>query len=278
MNRTLFTPAMIETFAVCRRAYDLAFVAGALAGNPNQPRKLKMSTICKRFLLKALADIHRGRLTNMQSVQRFLGQHWPNRDMALACDAVGQDDVINAFRFAYRALSSYVKSPYKPHGSSVAAVNLKVRARVPHVKVYLEDTFDLVLWHPDTKTLELVDFHLNPLKPFDPAWPGTTLLVRHYLAQRLQVRWPFENLLFTYARIGENHHHPQSFTLDEGVCHLHWLTLVEKLEAMKAPQDFAPNRNPLCKHCQFLSQCIEMGQEATPAAKEEDGHAISRSA
>lgn len=274
MNRTLFTPAMIETFRVCRRAYQLAFTGGSQA----QPRRLKMSTIAKRFMLRAIAEINRGRCPDMPAVQRYIGQHWPTQDMALASDSSGQDDVISTFRFAYRALGSYVKSPYKPKGSSVAAIGLKVRARVPHIKVYLEDTFDLVLWYPSTKTLELVDFHLNQLKPFDLSWPSDTLLVRHYLAQRLRVRWGFDKLVFTYARIGEEGYQSRRFSLDDAVCQLHWIKLSEKLEHMKEPEDYAPQRNPLCKHCQFLTQCISMGQTGAPDDVEPQDVEISRSA
>ena len=106
----------------------------------------------------------------MPAVQKYLGQNWPSEKLAAEDDLQGQERSIQAFRFVYRILRNYISNPYKPKGSEVCGVSLKVRARVPHSKAYLEDTFDLILWHPERRTLELVDFHLSPLKPFDPAW------------------------------------------------------------------------------------------------------------
>jgi hypothetical protein len=265
MERTLFTPPMIETFRVCRRAYQLAF----LASREQRSEKMRLSTICKRFLLKALAEVNRSRITNVPQMQKYLGQQWPAEGLAAPDDATGQEKTIQAFRFLYRVLTNYVVAPYRPQGSEVAAVSLKVRARVPHTKVYLEDTFDLILWHPEQKILELVDFHIQPLKPFDPAWPTPSLLVRHFLAQRLRSRWPFEKILFTFCHLRADGFAAGSLELDESVVNLHWPDLVKTVNQMQSEEDFSPHRSELCKRCQFLGECLAMG----PAASSGDGAA-----
>lgn len=259
MDRTLFSSPMIETFRVCRRAYQFAFGAAPVD-------KVRLSTLCKRFLLRALTDIHRGRIRNLPQVQKYLGQHWPTEKLAAEGDADQQEKAVQAFRFVYRVLTRYVSSPYKPKNSEVAAVALKVRARVPHVKVYLEETMDLILWHPEKATLEIVDFHLHPLKPLDPAWPPPSLLVRFYLAQRLKARWPFQRVVFTFARLQTETTSTHTIEIDESVFRLHWPEVIKTLEEMKNPEDYAPHRSPLCKRCQFLTECIAMDQKA-PASE-----------
>jgi hypothetical protein len=266
MDRTLFTPPMIETFRVCRRAYQLAFLSG------REPSKepLRLSTLCKRFLLRALCEINRARLTNMAQVQKYLGQNWPAEKLAAEDDAQAQERSIQAFRFVYRILGHYISNPYKPKGSEVAAVSLKVRARISQSKAYLEDTFDLILWHPETRTLELVDFHLSPLKPFDPAWPASTLMIRHFLAQRLKVRWPFEKLVLTFCQLHSDGLTPVTIELDEAVVRLHWPEVLKTIDEMKSEEEFAPHRSAMCKRCHFLSTCLAMGpkQEKTPVVGE----------
>src|SRR5688572_16594175 len=127
MDRTLFTPPMIETFRVCRRAYQWAFCGS----QESKSERTKVSTLCKRFMLRAIADINRQRVRDMHGVQKFLWQHWPAQEFTGGSDPVAQERVIDAFRFAYRALTAYVQRPYRPEGAAVAAVNLKVRARIP---------------------------------------------------------------------------------------------------------------------------------------------------
>ena len=83
-----------------------------------------------------------------------------------------------------------------PQGAQVGAVALKVRSRVPNSRVYIEDVFDLVLWHPEEKKLELVLFHLKPVRGQAAQWPSPSTLVRQHLAERLKVRWPFEKTSF----------------------------------------------------------------------------------
>jgi hypothetical protein len=255
MDRTLFTPPMIETFRACRRAYKFAFLSGDRAAV-----QTSLSSLCKRFVLKALAEIHRCRLNNVPQVQKFLGQHWPSQRIATNDDPAAQERCIQMFRFVYRLLTRYIMCPYKPEGAEMGAVNLKMRARVPHSKVYLEDTFDLILWHPDKKQLELVDFHLHALKPFDPAWPAPSLLVRHFLAQRLKARWPFESLLFTFCRLQVDNMSIASIELADSLVSLHWPELMRTIEEMNAEQEFAAHRSQLCKRCDFLSECLSMEQ------------------
>ncbi len=257
MDRTLFTSPMIETFRVCRRAYQFAF-------DGNSVDKIRLSTLCKRFLLRALNEIHRGRVQNLPQVQKYLGQHWPTEKLASEGDSDQQEKVVQAFRFVYRVLTQYIAAPYKPKGSESAAVSLKVRARVPHVKVYLEETLDLILWHPEKAMLEIVDFHLHALKPFDPAWPSPSLLVRYYLAQRLRARWPFQKLVFTFCQLQTDGITPISIEVDDALFRLHWPAMLKTLEQMKNPEDYAPHRSPLCKRCQFLTECVSMGYEPKP--------------
>jgi hypothetical protein len=257
MDRTLFSPPMIETFKQCRRAYQFAF-------GSSQVDKIRLSTLCKRFLLRALSEIHRGRVANLPQVQKYLGQHWPTEKLASEGDGDQQEKAVQAFRFVYRVLTQYISAPYKPRGSEIAAVNQKVRARVPHLKVYLEETLDLILWHPERAMLEIVDFHLHPLKPFDPAWPTPSLLVRYYLAQRLKARWPFQKLVFTFCRLQTEGVVPVTIEIEESVFRLHWPELLKTLDQMKNPDDYAPHRSPLCKRCQFLSECNAMDQ-TTPS-------------
>src|SRR5262249_3001000 len=122
MDRTLFTPAMIETFRVCKRAYELAFLQ-------QQDESLqRLSTVYKRFLLRAAAAVNRGSIKNVPEAQRFIGQHWSATPLEHDAADDAQNKSIQAFRFAYRALSSYVSHPYKPEGSEVVAVNTKMRA------------------------------------------------------------------------------------------------------------------------------------------------------
>lgn len=264
MDRTLFTPPMIETFRTCKRAYRFAFLEKA-----NAPAKTSLSTLCKRFVLKALVEIHRCRLTNLPQVQKYLGQHWPAQKLALQDDAAAQEKCIQMFRFVYRLLTNYITHPYAPHGSEVAAVSLKMRARVPHTKVYLEDTFDLVLWHPDKRQLELVDFHLHPLKPFDPAWPAPSLLVRHFLAQRLKARWPFETVSFTFCRLQLESISVASVELSDSLAALHWPELMRTIQQMNDEREFAPHESSLCKRCSFLTECLAMGQSGDLSAASE---------
>ncbi len=271
MDRTLFTPPMIETFRVCRRAYEMAFVS------PGQspPVRGKTSVVTKRFILRALAEINRGRIGNIQQVQKFLGAHWPSDRLSLDAHSSAQEENIQAFRFVYRVLTNYILKPYCPEKVQIAAVNLKVRARIPQSRVYLEDTFDLIYWHPEKKMLEFVDYHMHALRPFDPAWPSPALLVKQFLAERLRSRWQFDKLMVTYCQVKPDSFVTTGIELDESAYRLHWPELLSTVEEMKDPGDYAPQRNALCKRCQFLSECLSLGQ-AKPG--DTSGNAVCRSA
>jgi hypothetical protein len=246
---------MIETFRVCRRAYQMAFL------KPGAER-VSTNALCKRFLIKALGEINRGRIVSINQAQKFLGQHWPADKFNVGVTEDAQNENIQAFRFVYRALTNYVGKPYRPDSASVGAVNLRVRARVPHTRIYLEDSFDLILWYPNQRRLELVDFHLHPLKPMDASWPSATLLTKHFLAERLRTRWPFEKLTITFCQVKAQSLTTTSIDADDGVYLVHWPAMLNTLEQMKDPEDFAPRRSDACKQCHFLEQCLAAGQDS----------------
>ena len=253
MDRTLFTPAMIETFRVCRRAYEMAFLKERGEG------RIKINTVCKRFLLKAFAEVNRGRIKTVNEAQRFIGQHWNSLKLGGNAPEDLQAKSIQAFRFAYRALTHYVNHTYRPAGSEIVAVNTTMRARVPHAAVYLEDVFDLILWYPEQKTLEIVDFHLSPLKAFDPSWPAPSLLVKQFLCEKLRARLPFERIKLTFAQIQTQNLNTHSIELDEAVYRVHWPEIVQSLEEMKSAKEFPPHVSDTCKRCEFLAPCNAMG-------------------
>ncbi len=254
MDRTLFTPAMIETFRACKRAYELAFLKSHESAVGQ-----KLSTLCKRFLLKAIAEVNRGKIKTVNEAQRFIGQHW--NSLKIENDAAEdlQTKSVQAFRFAYRALTAYVARPYKPANTEIVAVNTTMRARVPHAAVYLEDVFDLILWHPEQKVLEVVDYHLNPLKSFDPSWPAPSILIKQFLCEKLRSRLPFETIRLTFVQIQSQGQQINSVDLDETVYRLHWPNIVETLSEMKSATEFPAHQGETCKRCEALAPCNTMG-------------------
>ncbi|MBI4533454.1 MAG: hypothetical protein HY711_05855 [Candidatus Melainabacteria bacterium] len=261
MDRTLFTPAMIETFRACKRAYHLAFVQDL-----QTVESMAASQICKRFLLKALAEINRGRLTNIWQIQKFLGQHWP-------ADKIAGEECVKAFLFVYKTLARCLASPYRPNGAHVAGVSLKVRARIPHQRIYLEDTFDLLLWHPNMRCLEFVDYHLSPLKAFNQAWPTASILVKQFLGDRLRTRWPFEQLKLTFCRISPQGVNPITMTLDETLYRAHWSQLLKTIAEMQGSEtsSFQTGLSCLCRRCEHL-------RGLQPSSEVHGSGSISRSA
>lgn len=254
MDRTLFTPAMIETFRVCRRAYEMAFLRPRDKDMP-----VKANTLCKRFLLGAIAEINRTKLLSSSQAQKYIGQHWTPARPTNPEDK-SQNENIRAFRFCYRALMNYLAHPYRPEGAAIVGINIKVRARLPHSRTYLEDCFDLICWNPETKVLEIVDYHLSPLRPFDPAWPAVSLLVKQFLCERLKTRFPYEQVRVTFCQLKETACIYKSIDLDSAVYRLHWPGVVQTIEEMKNPTDYAPHRSEVCKRCSFLSECVSAGQ------------------
>jgi hypothetical protein len=244
---------MVETFRVCKRAYELAFskyVIGATASSA--------SSICKRFILKGIAEINRGRFTNVNQVQKFMGQHWPvDKVDEYFCD---KENNTKAFLFAYKTLSHYVNNPYKPSGAQIVAVALKLRARVAHLRVYVEDTVDLVLWYPERRLLEFVDFQTHP-------WPSAEMLFKQHLAERLKMRWPFERLVMTTCRVGKNEIDTAAVNLDDSsTSRLHWQELLKTLEEMKQPpakesQPCSASKTEDCRYCSALVPVLQVSEE-----------------
>jgi hypothetical protein len=240
MDRTLITPAMIETFRVCKRAFKIAYGTAAVSADRQMP-----SVIVKEFLLNAIGEINRGRITSVSQVQKFMGQYWP-------VDRLSKDVGVKAFLYTYKALTHYVSKPYRPRGAEVVGVELKVRARLPHQRTYLEDSFDLILWHPGVKRLEFVDYHLSPLKPIDPAWPSATILVKQFLAERLRSRFPFQKLVLTFIKISAREFSSTRISADQALYKLHWSDVVKSIDDMKEPQLSQEFVSCLCRRCKLL--------------------------
>jgi len=249
---------MIETFNSCRKAYQVAFEKFS-----NGPTQATASVICKKFMLRTLAEINRSRLCTVNQVQKYMGQHWPVEK--LEEQVTEKDKTTRAFLFAYKSLIKYVGKPYCPADSYVVSVALKVRARIAHVRVYVEDTMDLVLWYPEEKRLEIVDFQLHPLKPVDPSWPSPALLVKYFLAEKLKTRWPFEKLTITQYRVGLQDYQPLCLNLEESLFRVHWDELVKTIDEMKAgttePSPCALDEKGACSHCQTLSSQVHESEE-----------------
>ncbi len=240
MERTLFTPAMIETFKVCRKAYWVAF-EGLVTGRKAKSKDAHV----KSFLLRAIAEINRGRVANMHQLLKFMGQHWPSEEMS-------NEKAARAFLFAHKTLSQYMLNTYKPAGAQVVGINLKVRARIGSLRVYLEDTFDLILYYPSQRRIELVDFHLKPLKPFDPAWPSASMLVKQYLAEKLRCRWPFDKVSMTFVQLGSAERQTVNIPMEESVFRLHWPDLLKTLSEMKDPEHYDCAKGKSCQRCNYL--------------------------
>jgi hypothetical protein len=249
---------MVEIFRSCRRAYEIAYSRFSNGQSGSAP------ATCKRFILKGIAEINKSKISTVNQVQKYMG-HWPVEELERQ---FGEKEInTRAFLFACKTLSKYVNSPYRPQGSQVVAVGLRLRARVAHVRVYVEDTIDLVLWYPEQKRLELVDFQTQPLKRLDPTWPTTSMLFKQYLAERLQIRWPFEALALTYCRVETDAVTTNSVTLDStSSSRLHWEEMVATLEEMKRPPGAEPRPcsqalGQDCKYCGGLKPVFAVSEE-----------------
>lgn len=242
MDRTLFSPAMLEAYRACKRAYQLAYGGQAVASRASSAR-----AICKRFILRGLCQINSGSISTPSQLQKFMGQFWPLDK--LSDQPGGKDSATRAFLYAYKTLLHYTSAPYLAEGAVVGAVALKVRSRVPNSRVYIEDVFDLVLWHPEQKTLEIVLFHLKPARGQAPQWPSPSTLVRQHLAERLKVRWPFEKLVLTTIKVAPGEKKESSTTLEESLYRLHWPEIVKSLEEMKDLTEVQPHEGGPCPIC-----------------------------
>lgn len=249
MHRTLFTPSMVEAFRICKKAYRIGQAHYAEGTNSVKGR---LKSLTRRFILRGLAEINRGKLQSVNQVQKYMGQQWPIDPLGIATQE--RESNTRAFLFAYKTLTRYVNKPYRPDGSEIVGVAQKVRVRVPHLRVYVEDTMDLMLWYPHEKRLELVDYQLNPIAHYDPRWPSATILVKQYLAERLKMRFPYERVTLTFVRAGTKEHQPVSLTLDESIFALHWSELIKTLEAMKEESEFQGECSDSCRHCEAESE------------------------
>ena len=251
MERTLFSPSMLEAFRACKRAYFLAFLRDGA-----ERARSRDANVCKRFILKGLAEINRGKLTGVPQIQKFMGQYWP---LDRIKSEPGKDTATRAFLFAYKTLIRYAANPYMPEGAELAGVNIKVRSRIQAERIYLEDVFDMVLWHPREKRLELVIFHLKPAREEDAAWPSASTLVRQNLAERLRVRFPFETLTLTLLRTSPQETKVSSRELPESMYRLHWPDIVKNLDEMqelsKLPELPAHPQED-CQYCHALERLM----------------------
>ena len=271
MQKTLYTPTMIDTFRTCRQAYLLAFLQNDLETE-------SLSFICKQFLLRALSQINKGKITTVSQLQKYMGQYWPAHQLGSASD---KEAVTKAFLYVYKSLLRYLAKPYRPTGSRIVGVTLNVRARIPNVKVYIEDTFDLILWFPNEQRLEFVDFTMQPLKNFDPAWPSTEVLVKKYLAEKLQTRWPYKKLSIRYERIGLQDYSPLIAKPEESIYRMHWAEIVKNLEDMRAIEreqiESSSTKHTLlqphdnCRHCQSILARLKKQQYLL----EDNGYSLS---
>jgi hypothetical protein len=247
MDRTLFSPSMIETFRACKRAYE-----AAQACYSTQPSKRSVASACRQFMRKGIAEINRGKITTPNEVQTFMGRHWPLEHVEKS--GADPDSVAHAFLYCYKTLMAYARSPYRPVGAEVVAVGLKARSRVAHVRVYLEDTFDLILWYPERKQLEIVEYQLRSKRHFSASWPTVSALVKRFLCERLRVRWPFETVSITSVKIGATSATASNTILDEAVYKLHFEEITKDLESMKTPTDRGQHAAAdNCKFCESLS-------------------------
>jgi hypothetical protein len=242
MAKTVFTPAMIDSFKACPKAYQQVFL-----GTCNE--FVEPSLLSKRFLLMALSEVHRGRITTPAQAQKFIGQYWPS-------DRLKSNDAVKAFLFVYKALNQYLRDVYQPQSARQVGVAVKVQARIPHENVYLADTLDLVFWNESEGVLEFVDFHIHPLKSFNSEWPPSSILIKQFLAQRLRTRWPFAKLRLTFCQLAPNGVSTKSIDLaDEALYKIHWPELVKTVQAMKEPKTSFVCRRSSCSRCDFLSRC-----------------------
>ncbi|MBS1997437.1 MAG: hypothetical protein JSS86_14050 [Cyanobacteria bacterium SZAS LIN-2] len=247
MDRTLFSPAMLEAFKACKRAYQLAYSGAGVAS-----RSASAAAICKRFIMRGLCLVNRGQVATPSQLQKFMGQHWPIDK--LSDHPGGRDSATRAFLYAYKTLLNYSATPYRPAGSHIGAVALKVRSRVPNSRVYIEDVFDMVLWYPEEKKLEIVLFHLKPLRGQAVQWPSPSTLVRQHLAERLKVRWPFEKLVLTMIKVGPSEMKESSTTLEESLYRLHWPEIVKCLEEMQDLGEVPAHEGASCAFCRAIEE------------------------
>lgn len=240
---------MVDTFRSCRKAYQMAFET--FSCDNRAPKSLQ--ALCRQFLRRGLAEINRGRVTNNNQVQIFLGQYWPLEKLERLNPT--HDQLAKAFLYSYKTLQSYCRKPYLPGSSEVAAVALRVRARVPESRVYVEDTFDMVLWNPHTRHLELVEFQTRPIRHVNPLEPPASVLVKQFLCERLKVRWRFETLAITTIKVGPQGMQRNKVVLEQSAFAVDWQSVIADLALMKEGVKAEPHKpGENCKYCDTLRE------------------------
>jgi len=268
MDRTLFSPAMIDTFRSCPRAFETALRQLDEGG-----RVRSIASVCKQFVRKGVAEINKGRVTTLNQLQIFIGNHWPVDKMEKY--GYDQEQITRAFLYTYKTLAGYVSQPYRPRESEVAAVALKVRARVGSARAYLEDTFDLVLWYPDRAHLEIVDFELSGKVSAGRAWPSASSIARQFLINKLRARFPFRTLAFTTLKLTPRGFQTNSQVAAEDSLSRHFDDLVRDLDAMRAPlKTEAHPRGEFCRYCSALAR-PESGSESGEHEDDDDSLSLS---
>lgn len=272
MDRTLFSPSMIDTFRACKRAFELAlsnYAASSLSSSTTTTKR-SVPSLCRQFIRKGIAEINRGRVTTPGDVQTFMGRHWPLEQVESS--GADSDSIAKAFLFCYKTLMSYARAPYRPANAEVVAVALKARSRVAHVRVYLEDTFDLILWYPQTRHLEIVEYQLRANRKFSSAWPTNSALVKRFLCERLRVRWPFETISLTSIEMHTKGMSATNIEIHDAVYKAHFEEIVNDLQNMKSPADRGQHSaDEHCNYCQALATNRRTVQEDSSTANTDSG-------
>lgn len=229
MDWTLFSPLMLDTYKACKRAYELARERFSLKDRSTR----SLASICKQFVRKGVCEINKGKIQNNNQLQIFIGQHWPVEKLEDA--GFSQDQIAKSFLYTYKTLLHYVRCPYIPEGAEVIGAGQRIRARVPQVRVYIEDTFDLILWYPDRQHLEIVDFRLKLPQQILKVDPLPSSLARQFLANKLRIRFPFRTLSSTTCKITPKGIHVYETELDNDTFNNNWDDIVRDLNEMKSP-------------------------------------------
>ena len=266
MDRTLFFPFMLDTYKACRRAYKLAqkkFSSRNQAGSNSR----SLSSICKQFVRKGVSEINRGKIRNNNQLQLFIGQHWPVEE--LEKHGFSQDQIARSFLYVYKTLLYYVRCPYIPEDAEVVASGQKVRAKVHQARVYIEDTIELILWYPEKQHLEIVDFRLQLPQKVLLKQPRPSHLARHFLANKLKIRWPFKTLSITTIKLTPKGMYSNEIELLEDTFNNNWDDIVRDLQDMKTPSsneeeegEEPHKRSDNCSFCMALDNDNENNQSA----------------
>ena len=88
---------MVEAFRICKRAYQIGQAQYAEGTNTVKGR---LKSLTRRFILRGLAEINRGKLASVNQVQKYMGQQWPVDILSTA--AQDRDTNTRAFRLPIR--------------------------------------------------------------------------------------------------------------------------------------------------------------------------------